>query len=138
MSGYSVQVQGFRELAARLEPNSLLGSAIRKLLTRVGQQGRASARSMAPRRTGRLAASISSDVGGRLRFTSVPSFAAVRAKAVRTTGRRAPFNYGKLLEFSPRHGHKGWLKAAMERSLGNLNSLVGDAAKDIEARFKRS
>ena len=128
---YEVEVQGLRELVARLNPDRLLSRAIKKAMSEVGKEGRAQAKAIAPRRTGRLAGSITYKLSRPLPLTDIPRGVAVVIKARNPRG----YAYPRRLEFDPRSRHRNWFLGAMEAARGKFEGLLRSAARDIERRF---
>ena len=128
---YEVEVQGMRELVARLNPDKLLSRAIKKAMSEVGKEGRAQAKAIAPRDTGRLAGSITYKLSRPLPLTDIPRGVAVVVKALSPRG----YYYPRRLEFDPRSRHRNWFMGAMESARGKFEGMLRSAASDIERRF---
>lgn len=129
-NAYEFKLEGASALVARLEAEGLIGKPIRRIFSKLGIQGKQAAKSMAPKATGRLSASITTRMSGR----AVPKFVAVLVKATNSRG----YSYPKLLEFSFRHGHRNWLLTAFQGAMGGLHSFMNDAAKVIEDDWKKA
>ncbi len=120
----SVQLDGYRELKRKMRTDELLAEPWREALESAAVYAHQEAQAAAPVRTGKLQASI----GWKMSARPLPFWAKVETKA------RAPkrFNYPALLNFSPKHGHKGWLTDMRNRIQGNINAILERAAKEIE------
>ena len=127
-SEYQIKLEGADELIRKLESESLIGKPIRRLFSKVGIQGKNAAKSSAPLATGRLNASITTRMSGK----QVPTFIAVRVGAVNPRG----YSYPRLLEFSPRHGHREWLLRAFRGAIGGLVGFMHETAGAIEDQFR--
>jgi len=125
MPQIQVESGGIRRLLERLESERLLRRPLRKLFAALGRRGRDEGRSIAPRATGRLASKMTYKTGGR----AIPNVS-IQAKA-----RNRDFPYPRLLNFSPKHGHLGWLTDAMEALMDRITPELDDAARDIEQEF---
>ena len=121
-----VTVEGLSELLAKLTPE-LYQEAGKAMLKEIADAGATSARSGAPRMSGKLGGSIKPKVNPGAK----PAWAAVKVGALSPRG----YPYPRLLEFSPRHHHANWLKSAMDRASGAFSSAVGKAASTIEGKW---
>jgi hypothetical protein len=123
----TVVVEGLDELLRKLTPE-LYEPAGKAALTEIGEAAAASARAGAPRLSGKLQGSITPKVNGGAK----PLWAAVRVGALSSRG----YGYPKLLEFSPKHHHRDWLKSSVGRARGSFASAVDKAARAVEAKFR--
>ena len=121
-----VQVTGLPELRRKLDGNRLLAQPLRTAFDEVGRAGASAMRSGAPVLTGKLRGKISH----RLTGGAIPSGVTVSA-----TARRGSFPYPRLLEFSPKHGHKGWGRKAVEGAAPQFQRALEKAARQLEAQF---
>lgn len=121
-----VRVEGLDELLRKLTP-ALYEEAGKAALREIAEAGAQSARAGAPRMRGKLASSISPKVNRGVK----PAWAVVKVAAL--SPRHYP--YPRLLEFSPKHRHRDWLKHAVERASSAFESAVGKAAGAIERKF---
>ena len=55
--------------------------------------------------------------------------------SIQAKARNRDFPYPRLLNFSPKHGHLGWLTDAMEALMDRITPELDDAARDIEQEF---
>ena len=122
------ELQGLQQLLARLDSDALLRKPVRKLMSSIGRRGKEEGRSSAPRRTGTLAGSFAYRVSPK----SVPTFVAIHVKA-----KRGSVSYPRVLEYSPKHGHKGWLLRAVQAARPTFSAILAKAGKEIEAAWRR-
>ena len=120
-------IQGADRLIAKLAAEPLWDKAVRRLLSRVGLQGKQAGMAAAPVAAGRLRSSISS----RLSSKAIPTFVSIRVGATSPRG----YPYPKVLEFSAKHHHKGWLAEALRGAKSSFATFLSDAARDIERTF---
>lgn len=124
---------------ARLVRNTITQPVYRKplkaMMENVAKVGAAYARRGAPRgRTGQLSARITSKTTSGV----IPS-AVVKTDAMNQRGgkRGRPYPYPRLLEFSPRHHHRDWLKNSIEQARGAIGAQISQAARIIESEWGR-
>ena len=124
-----VQIEGLRELRRLVNPpEELYSDAWRRSMQALAAAGEAAARSAAPHgATLRLSRSIRARVQKR----PFPLWTAIRVGA---RNRRYP--YPRLLEFSPKHGHKRWLAGAINRVWASADRFLGDAGQRILERWR--
>jgi hypothetical protein len=123
----TVVVEGLDELLRKLTPE-LYEPAGKAALTEIGASAANAARAGAPRLSGKLAGSITPKTNPGPQ----PRWAAVRVGAVSSRG----YGYPKLLEFSPKHGHRDWLKSAVTRAQGSFAAAVDKAARAVEGKWR--
>lgn len=139
MTAYRIELIGADALIRRLlERDTWFNKPVKRALAKIGQQGRAAAKAVAPvGPTGRLKATITYRVNTKL---SAPRFVAIATRANRLTGKNAPFPYPRILEFGRHQGkgvfgpsrHKGWLLAAIQGIRGSMESALQAAGREIE------
>lgn len=127
--GFEIRVEGMDQVLRKLRGEGAalyaepLRAALRELAARADQRGRA----VAPRATGQLVSKLTHKVSAR----AVPRWALVK-----TTARNKDFSYPRLLEYSPKHGHQGWLRRAVRQSLVGAQATLDRAARRIEALWR--
>lgn len=129
-----VQVRGLRELQRTLKGNQLYAEPFRETMQAIGQAGEAVAARSAPKgRTGRLEAQITHAIQKR----PLPLWAAIRSRA-RRRSRKYPrgYVYGRLLNFSLKHGHRGWFTEPLKRLAGQVQPYLRAAAAKIEQKWR--
>lgn len=122
-----VEVTGLQQLLPRIDGDRLLRKPISKLFSSIGRRGREHGRQVAPRATGKLAASMTHRVSPK----PIPTFVAI----VNTARNKSGVSYPRILEYSPKHGHKGWLSTALKALMGRIRPEIDEAARDIEREF---
>jgi len=130
---YSVKLEGADRLMNLLKGDALLAKPIKNALKAVGQMGKAEAKAHAPRRhTGGLVRTIGYKVSSKPRWVAITS---KDPRMILTQGHGVS-SLGRFLEFSPKHGHKGWLMNAMQAVSGKLSAVLNQAAGEIEAAWR--
>jgi hypothetical protein len=124
--GYRVDAERLLDL---LKSGDFIYKPVKKALAKVGQAGKRAAQGAAAVHTGQMRQKISYRVNTRKKE---PRFVVISARAVNSRGR----SYPRVLEFSPRHGHKGWMLGAVQGIRGDINSSMADAAGEIEREFE--
>lgn len=122
-----IEVKGLEELARKLDGKALYWKPVKEALDALGKIAAGDAQRGAPRRTGALAASLHH----KLNAAPMPLWVAVRTNVVSKTGRRYPW----ILEFDAKYGHKNWLRNSIRRAQGMASSVIGDAVRQIEAKW---
>ena len=122
---YSVKLEGADRLMDLLKGDKLLAKPIKNALKAVGTLGKAEGKAHGPRHSGRLVQSIG------FRVSSKPRWVAVTVKAT-----RQGFSYPRLLEFSGKHGHRGWFMQAMQAVMGKMGGILNNAASEIEREWR--
>lgn len=126
---YGYKLEGAEQLLGLLKAGDFIYKPVKKALAKVGQAGKGAAQRSAAVRTGLMRSKISYRVNTRKKE---PRFVAISARAVSPQGR----SYPRILEFSSRHGHKGWMLGAIQSIRGDINASMGDAASEIEHEFE--
>lgn len=127
--GVSVEVHGLKELREKLEANKLIARPIRAALQKLADAGKAAAKGHAPRRSGRLDNRVSNKLDPR----PLPGYAVIKTDALGDNR----YGYPRMLEFSPKHGHKDWLLNALDSVRNQAASLLSEAAREIESTWGR-
>lgn len=122
---YTVRLEGADRLRDLLQGDKLLAKPIKNALKAVGALGKEQGRAYGPRRTGRLVQSVG------YRVSSKPRWVAVQVKAT-----RSGFSYPRLLEFSGKHGHRGWFMQAIQGVMGRMGGILNQAASEIEREWR--
>lgn len=130
-------IEGLNKLRRRLSPpESLYAQPWRDGMTEIAEAMQTAAVRAAPVRTGKLRDSIRTVIQRK----PFPQWIATRVKArgplrmSKKKGKRGRYPYPKLLEFSKRHGHFGWLRNSVgpviegaERELDKIGARIADA-----------
>jgi mannitol-1-phosphate/altronate dehydrogenase len=131
---WKVEVNGYSRLRRLLRDEAeLYGPAWRDAMEQIGEIAADRARDVAPKgATGNLRAAV----GHKVQAKAVPLYAMVVANRPSTTGRKK-VNVAKILEFSPKHGHQGWMRNAVKSVWGQVDRALEAAANAIERHFGR-
>lgn len=121
--GLKLQVEGLDQLERKLEPEVLL-APVREVLDAGLKEAAAVVVAHAPRRTGRLAASVTH----RLDARPVPTWGRI---AVTARSKRR-YNYPRWLEFSPKSPRRGWFRASFEPAKSVLLRHLAEAKQRIK------
>lgn len=124
-SGYAIQLEGVDHLRRVLNADHLITKPVRKALGEIGKVGKTEAKGDAPRRAGKLSQSIGYRVDSKARYVSI-----------QVAAKRGSVNYPRILEFSPKHHHKGWLMSALRDVSRWAGGVINNLASDIEASWK--
>lgn len=127
MSSYGLRVDADK-LISLLKAGEFIYKPVKRALAKIGQAGKRAAQAGAPVYSGLLRSKISYRVNTRKKE---PRFVAISTRAVSSRG----VSYPRILEFSGRHHHKGWMLGAVSGISGDINSALGDAASEIEREF---
>lgn len=130
-----IQIKGFREVQRALKGNDLYAKPFSDLMHAIGARGENIAASAAPKgATGLLETKITFGVQKR----PLPLWVAVRSRA-RRRSKKYPrgYPYGRLLNYSPKHGHMGWFTDPLKRLGSQVQPLMARAASAIEANWRR-
>lgn len=131
-----VHIEGLRQLRRLIRPPSnLLAKPWHNAMTDLKEAGERVARRHAPVRTGYLLSKIKSAIQKK----AMPMWAAIRVRARRRShGYPRGFEYPRLLEYSPKHGHKGWFNPPIRSLWGSRARLaLTKAGKEIARRWRR-
>lgn len=132
----TVRFEGLRELRALAKEDATVGEPLRASLEDIGDLFEREGRKAAPREKGTAAASIKSYVSRK----AVPTYVAIRVKA-----RNRGFRYPYALDAGVRRPYhyagtgqptRGWFSSLREKLAGQVNRLLQDAAKRVEARWR--
>ncbi len=121
-----LHIEGLAELLRKLSPE-LYQPAGKAMLKEISEAAAGAARAGAPRERGKLAGSIT----GKVNTGAKPAWAAVKVAALNPRG----YSYPRLLEFSPKHHHRNWLKSAVDRARGAFAAAIGRAASAVERKW---
>lgn len=124
----TIEIAGYAALMRKLRPpESLYAKPWRDAMEEVARLGAEQARSTAPRgETGQLAAKIAY----RVQKSPIPRYAVIK-----TTARRKKFPYPRLLEWSPKHHHSGWMRKAIDQVMSRADRILSKAARQIERKW---
>lgn len=125
----SIEVQGLAKLQRKLRKEVLLAPPLAEAMTAGLADAVRIVESRAPRRTGRLAASITP----RLQQKPVPTWGRVSVTA-RSRSKKYPrgYRYPRLLEYSPKWGHQRWFRDSIKPAQVALSRHVEAAKRSIE------
>lgn len=99
----------------------------------IAKKSRLSAIAGAPMRSGKLKASIRE----RIQKKPFPTWIAVDAQARgRRGGNRSNYPYPRLLEYSSKHGHAGWLSNALNKVWRNVETDLNRIADAIARKWE--
>lgn len=129
----NLRIEGLAELQRKLSMNVLLGPPLRAAVDETVKEAATIVSSHAPRRSGRMAASVTH----RLDARPVPTWGRVAVTAVRKS-KKSPsgYRYPKWLEFAPKSPRRGWFKAAVLPAKAVLERHLTTAARRIEAIWR--
>ena len=123
--------KGLKELHALLVPgNALLERPWKAAMEALAEAGAEAARQAAPvGKTGQLKAGIYA----RVQKGTFPKWVAIRSRAKRKSPKYPRgYPYPRLLEYSAKHGHKGWFSTAIEGAWGQkAESVLAEASNEI-------
>lgn len=124
-----LKVDGLQDLLRKTTPGrAIIRPAMLGAMDAIGRAATTSARSGAPHRTGELAKSMRYEVRGK----GIP-WVNIQARALAQSD---GYPYPRLLEYSPKHNHKGWLKRSIQRTRGRLTSALQAATAEIQRRWQ--
>ena len=135
MYSFEIDRADLKQLIGHLVIEPVYRKPCQAMMANIARVAEGYARRGAPRgKTGQLQAHISSKVTSG----KIPS-AVVKTDAVNPRGGRRgrPYPYPRLLEFSPKHHHKDWLKNSIEAARGAIGAQVTAAARIIESNWGR-
>ena len=125
----TVEVSGLNALRRFLSPpDNLYGPPWKDGMEAIAKKSRLSAVSAAPSRTGKLRSSIRD----RVQKNVFPTWVAVDARAA--AKKRYP--YPRLLEYSNKHHHVGWLSDALNKVWRTVESDLNKIADAIARRWE--
>ena len=131
-------IEGLSELRHLLKPpDELVAEPWRQAMTELADQGAEGGIGAAPYRTGKL----KSKIFARVQKRPFPMWAAVRSR-VRSKGKRGTkyprgYDYGRLLEYSPKHNHAGWFgRSVWPRLIGAADAVLTRAGNEVAKRWK--
>ncbi len=139
---YTIKLLGLNRLMKKTAGNAEQRSALKTLLVDIGQVALAAARQKAPHgRTDQLAEKLQYKVnpGPDPRWVVIKTDAMATPKrpgARGTTRTKYPYSYPKLIEFSPKHGHREWLRTAVRGARTKIYPLLKKAGLAIEDRWR--
>lgn len=123
----TLEVTGLSELRRLLSPpESLYAEPWRRGMTDLGTSLRSAALAAAPARSGRLRASVRMSIQKK----PFPNWLAVRLGA-----RRRGYPYPRLLEFSGKHHHRGWLQNSARGPLAAIDMTLNRIGHEILRRW---
>ena len=127
---YDIKVEGFEELGKKLEPDELLGDALKHVLGQASLTIERQAKLFSPVDTGRLRASVTSLVDS----SPVPLWAKVDsdveyAEEVNSPEWRGPRPGGV--------GRKQFFTRAIESTRARVDAILKEAERMIKERFER-
>jgi hypothetical protein len=125
----SIEVEGLAKLQEKLRTDVLLAGPLTDAMTAGLADVVRIVESRAPRRTGRLAASVTSRVDQR----PVPTWGRVSVTASKHT-RKYPrgYYYPRLLEYTAKFGHERWFRGAIPPAQVALARHLAAAKRSIE------
>lgn len=130
-----VQIHGLKEISRAFRGTKLYDQPYREAAEAIGALGESVAGRNAPRGdTGQLEAQITHRVQKR----PIPLWIAVASRA-RRRSRKYPrgYFYGRVLNYSRRHGHWGWFTSPLKRLGTRVGPILTKAAQQIEDRMVR-
>ena len=125
----SIQVEGLANLQRKLRADVLLAPPLTSAMTAGLQDAVRIVEHAAPRRTGRLAASVTY----RLQQKPVPTWGRVNVTA-RSRSKKYPrgYRYPRLLEYSSKYGHSRWFRGTITPAKQALARRVEAAKRSID------
>ncbi len=129
-----IEIQGLKVLQTLLKGNELYAGPWKEGMERLAEKGGHATRGGAPYRTGRLHDSVRTAVQKR----PFPQWAAIRVRAVsktRSTKYPRGYAYPRLLEFSPKHGHRGWMARAMAPVIAGADRVLEEIGRKIATKW---
>lgn len=125
----NVEVNGLAELQNKLRADVLLAPPLTAAMTAGLADVVRIVETRAPRRTGRLAGSVTSRMDRR----PVPTWARVAVTANKRT-RKYPrgYYYPRLIEYTAKWGHQGWFRGAIPPAKAALAQHLATAKRAIE------
>lgn len=127
MPKIDIEVRGLAELQAKLDGKTLYWQPVKNALNALGKMAAGDAQRGAPKLSGALSGSMRHKLNANPR----PLWVAVTTNVVSRTGRRYPW----ILEFDAKYGHKNWLRNSIRRAQGMASGVLGDAVRQIEAKW---
>lgn len=128
-------VEGLKELRRILRPpDELLAEPWKRAMTNLSEAGGQAALNAAPVKSGLLRRKIYAKVQKK----PFPQWAAARARGTRKSAKYPKgYPYPRLLEFSQRHGHKGWFTTAVQQAWNQADAVLAKAGNEIQEIWKR-
>lgn len=125
----NLRVEGLAALQRKLRVDVLLAPPLKSAITASTEDAARIVESRAPRRTGRLAASITTKVDTR----EIPRWGRVSVSA-RSRSKRYPrgYRYPRLLEYGKKSRHQRWFRGAITPAKNALARHVEAAKRAIE------
>ena len=130
-----VEVHGIKEVSRALRGTKLYDQPYRDAAEAIGALGeQVAARSAPAGRSGQLEAHITHRVQKR----PIPLWIAVASRA-RRRSKKYPrgYFYGRLLNYSRKHGHWGWFTSPLKHLGNKVGPILAEAAKQVEDRMVR-
>lgn len=136
-ANYTIEInqRDLQRLVQKCITEPVYRKPVKAMMGNVARVAEAHARRGAPHgRTGQLRNRISSKITGG----AIPA-AVVKTDALNDRGgkRGRPYPYPRLLEFSPKHGHRDWLKNSIDQARGAINGQINRAASLIASEWGR-
>ena len=122
----TTEVKGLRELQKLLTGQALYAKPWRDGMEDIAFLSGQRARARAPQRRGSLRGSIEVRVQKR----PFPTWLAVRVRA-----RRKSYPYPRLLEYSAKYHHKGWLRSAIDPVWRDVGQVLARIGADIARKW---
>lgn len=121
-----LDVEGLTEIRAKFKVDALIAEPWHQAMTEAADVAATAVEGAAPRATGGLAASVTRKISGK--STGLTAGIVVGA-------RRGGYPYPKLIEYAAKYGHKGFAVSAIRGARGEIESILGKCANQIERRF---
>jgi hypothetical protein len=124
-----VRVEGFTQLVRKLRTDVLLAPALTSAMQAGIQDAARIVEGRAPKRSGRLAASIQTNIDKH----PVPTWARVQVTA-RSRSKKYPrgYRYPRLLEYSAKLHHERWFRGSITPAKSAMARHVEAAKRTIE------
>lgn len=125
----NIEVKGLKELLRLLKPaENLYAEPWRDGMEDIASETGRQARARAPRRTGGILRSIQTKVQKK----PFPTWLSVRAYA-----RNRNYPYPRLLEYSVKHGHRDWMKRAVDPVWDTAHRTLNRIGQEIAHVWER-
>ncbi|MCC7372526.1 MAG: hypothetical protein IT306_29200 [Chloroflexi bacterium] len=128
----TVSIDRWKELSAKLKSDELLAGPWTAAMQQVASIGLRAWQGASPVASGRMRASMKSKVQAK----PVPRWVAFRTSATRSSKRYKRYRYPGRQEYDPKSRNKGRLKKALDGVMGQIQGVLGTAAKAIEAKWR--
>lgn len=128
-----ISLEGYNRVMRKLRKDELLAGPWVTAMRQVEGIARAAWMGVAPRgETGMLRASITTKIQAK----PIPKWVRIKTTATRSSRNYRRYRYPARQEYDPKSRNRGKLTAALQRAMGRVQSVLDQAARAIEARWR--